>query len=83
MFFFEKKNQKTFARLLPCWSPVLFCFSADRLNIRFLVLFFKKEHASFLLRCPLSLLILPNSGRVRARCGRATSLIVPPGGLYV
>jgi len=43
MFFFEKKNQKTFAHLMPRRSPLFFVFSADRLNTGFLVLFFKKN----------------------------------------
>jgi len=44
VFFFEKKKQKTFAledMVLPC--DAAFFLSADRLNIIFLLLFFKKE----------------------------------------
>jgi len=47
VFFFEKKNQKTFTRAAGIGFP-----KGDRLpavtRTRFLVLFFKKEHPSFL-----------------------------------
>jgi hypothetical protein len=59
MFFFEKKNQKTFDYVEPSgaqgggWSvvPPDFFLSADRLNIIFLLLFFKKEDLLLLPRC--------------------------------
>jgi hypothetical protein len=47
LFFFEKKNQKTFDRGRACWA-------APRTQSRksFLVLFFKKELLSFTMRAP-------------------------------
>jgi hypothetical protein len=43
MFFFEKKNQKTFIRSVPV-VPTVSDRREGRKNKSFLVLFFKKEH---------------------------------------
>jgi hypothetical protein len=52
MFFFEKKNQKTFA---PSPSPATARLGNPRItmNKSFLVLFFKKEHLPSLSPAPL------------------------------
>jgi len=44
VFFFEKKNQKTFARLVPRKRPQAHVRWQQRESKSFLVLFFKKEH---------------------------------------
>jgi hypothetical protein len=47
LFFFEKKNQKTFANACRRW-PILVSSGLGEIDKSFLVLFFKKEHSSFL-----------------------------------